>query len=287
VIILERPRAFPRRGSVSAGRGDVRPAGPAGRRLSPSCQDKLRRVATLRTAPRLAVLGQILLVALPPGPWLGLASRLGLGLAGVLPSAVAPVVHVALTGVLALGLVALALAREPDRRGALGLAPSRASAAIGWGLAGVALAYVTEAVAVAAYVVVARVDLTTELAAKARWSAQLSDIPLVWIVPLSIFVGIYEEVVFRGFLLGRLRELVGSRTLAVIVAAVLFAAGHRYQGSLGMVQTFVVGAVLGALTVARGSVWASIVAHVTIDTFGLFALHVLRPALERVLHQTP
>jgi membrane protease YdiL (CAAX protease family) len=45
-----------------------------------------------------------------------------------------------------------------------------------------------------------------------------------------------------------------------------------------------VGIALGALAIARGSIWPCIVAHVSIDTFGLFALHVLRPALDRVLH---
>jgi membrane protease YdiL (CAAX protease family) len=230
---------------------------------------------------------QVLVVAVPLALWLGLASRLGLGRTGVLPPSVEPLVHVAVTGVLALGLVAAALRREPDARGVLGLAPMPVGAAIGWGLAGVVLAYVVDGVGVGLYLALTHADLQAELAAKARWSTQLAAIPLAWVVPLSVFVGVYEEVVFRGFLLGRLRVLSGSRALAVLISAVLFAAGHGYQGTLGLVQTFAVGLVLGALAIARGSIWPTIVAHVSIDTFGLFALHVLRPALDRVAHHPP
>jgi membrane protease YdiL (CAAX protease family) len=78
-----------------------------------------------------------------------------------------------------------------------------------------------------------------------------------------------------------------SPTLAVLVSAILFSAGHAYQGKLGLVQTSVVGVVLGALAVWRGSIWSCIVAHVAIDTFGLFAIRVLGPALERIVHPSP
>lgn len=238
-------------------------------------------------SPRLVALGQILLVVAPFALWLILAQLFGLGVAGVLPPAIGPIVHVALTGLVALGLVAVALRHEADMRRVLGLEPMRVSAAIGWGLAGVVAAYVADSLAVAAYMAIARADLDAELSAKARWTTQLGGIPLAAIVPLSVFVGIYEEIVFRGFLLDRLRLLSGSSTLAVLGSSILFALGHLYQGSLGLVQTGMVGLVLGALAVARGSIWPCIVAHVTIDTFGLFALHVLRPELERMLHHPP
>jgi membrane protease YdiL (CAAX protease family) len=221
------------------------------------------------------------------GLWLALAERYGLGVRGVLPAPVGPLVHVVINGVLAFGLVAVALRREPDKRRALGLEPMRPATAVGLGLAAVAVSYAVQSFAAAIYLMVSRANLDAELASKQRWTAALADIPLALVVPLAVFVGVYEEILFRGFLLGRLRMLFRTPAPAVIVSAFLFAAGHAYQGPLGLVQTSVVGVVLGAFAVARSSIWPCIVAHVTIDTFGLVALRVLRPALERILHAPP
>jgi membrane protease YdiL (CAAX protease family) len=231
-----------------------------------------------------AVVGQILVVAVPMGLWLALAERFGLGIGGVLPAPVGPLVHVVLNGVFSVALILFALRREPNVRGALGLEPMRVGTAIGLGLAAVATAYVVQSFAAGIYLVVSRANLDAELASKQRWTAALADIPLAAVLPLAVFVGVYEEVLFRGFLLGRLRLCFRTPTPPVLISAVLFAAGHAYQGTLGLVQTSVVGVVLGALAVARSSIWPCIVAHVTIDTFGLVALRVLRPALERMLH---
>jgi membrane protease YdiL (CAAX protease family) len=231
-----------------------------------------------------AVVGQILVVAVPMGLWLALAERFGLGIGGVLPAPVGTLVHVVLNGVFSVALIAFALRREPNVRGALGLEPMRVGTAIGLGLAAVATAYVVQSFAAGIYLVVSRANIDAELAQKQRWTSALAGIPLAAVLPLAVFVGVYEEVLFRGFLLGRLRLLFRTPMPAVLISAVLFAAGHAYQGVLGVVQTSVVGLVLGAVAVARGSIWPCIIAHATIDTFGLVALRVLRPALERMLH---
>jgi membrane protease YdiL (CAAX protease family) len=238
-------------------------------------------------SPRRAALAQILVVSVPMAVWLALADNVGLGVRGLLAAPIGPLVHVALNGVFAFALIRFAIRREPDVRRALGLQPMPVGTAISLGLLGVAGAYVVESVASALYFLLSRADLKVELAQKERWTAQLAGIPLAAVLPIAVFVGVYEEVLFRGFLLGRLRVLFKSPLPAVVLSAILFAAGHVYQGALGVVQTSVVGLILGALAVARGSIWPCIVAHITIDTFGLFALHVLRPALERVLHAPP
>jgi len=66
-------------------------------------------------------------------------------------------------------------------------------------------------------------------------------------VPLVVFVGLWEETVFRGFLLGRLRAVFDAPdrpetrlrrdALAVVLSGAVFAAGHVYQGALGVLQT--------------------------------------------------
>jgi membrane protease YdiL (CAAX protease family) len=104
---------------------------------------------------------------------------------------------------------------------------------------------------------------------------------------IALLVLFWEETVFRGFLLGRLRASIpvaGPRgapcrrdALAVVVAALCFGAGHGYQGVLGIVQTTSAGLVLGTLAVWRQSLWPCIGAHLAIDAFGLVALKALRP----------
>jgi len=130
--------------------------------------------------------------------------------------------------------------------------------------------------------------LKEELASKAEWMDKLSTLPVAVILPLAIFVGIWEELAFRGFLLGRVRAALPQRPwrdgAAVAVTAVLFSLGHGYQGPLGLLQTGMVGLVLGALTVWRGSLWPAVIAHAGIDGFGLFAIRVLKPLLQKAAH---
>lgn len=232
-----------------------------------------------------AAVDQILLVVVPFAVWLALSDRLFLG--GIATFAPAPILHVAASAAVAFALIAAALAPEPDRRRALGLGPMRAGAAVGWGLFATAASYTANAVAAALYLTLTGRHAEDELASKAQWTTRLTHIPLGWVVPLAIVVGIYEEVLFRGFLVGRLRVAlrgVGARgeiAIAALVSSALFGAGHAYQGGLGVVQTFTMGVVLALVAVRCGAIWPCIVAHALIDTIGLFVLHGLEPALAR------
>jgi membrane protease YdiL (CAAX protease family) len=181
--------------------------------------------------------------------------------------------------------------------------------AIAWGLIGLVGSYVVATMAVILYFIGATiashaatavafdpppVDMPSgvvgkELANKAEWASELGKIPLALALPIALFAGFYEEVLFRGFVLGRLRIVIGSgvwRTaIAVVLSSALFAAGHGYQGGLGLAQTFAAGVSLATLAAYRKSIWPSIIAHALIDSIGLVALHVLRPLLEQLKHQ--
>ena len=117
--------------------------------------------------------------------------------------------------------------------------------------------------------------------------APLSNVSPWAAVPLAMFVGLYEEVVFRGFLLSRLRTVFTSphwgwwttTGLAVLVSSALFSAGHGYQGPLGLLQTFAIGVVLASVAAWRGSIWPCILAHAGIDSIGLLALPLLKHQL--------
>ncbi len=60
-----------------------------------------------------------------------------------------------------------------------------------------------------------------------------------------------EEVFFRGYVLNRIKDFFeGSKTgtfLALLLSSIIFSFGHLYQGVPGVVTTFLIGMILGAL----------------------------------------
>ncbi len=204
-----------------------------------------------------------------------------------------PVASVFTTGGLMLLVVTLLVWRDVDWRGSLGLQPTPVLPAVIFGGAGVVAAYGANIVFVVGYSLV-RGGMLEQATQKAQWASKLGAMPLYWVLPLSMFVGIWEETVFRGFLLGRLRVAFHAvegnpraklaTAMAVVVSGLLFGAGHGYQGPLGLVQTAAVGIAFGALTVWRKSLWPAVIAHLTMDTVGLVALKFLKPALEELVH---
>ena len=98
------------------------------------------------------------------------------------------------------------------------------------------------------------------------------DVPLAVLVLLLFVIGFYEEVVARGLLLTRARELVGGVWPPALISAVLFALGHFYQGLYGVVQTAVFGLVLAVFTLRWGTLWPAIFAHTGINLMSLLQL---------------
>lgn len=98
---------------------------------------------------------------------------------------------------------------------------------------------------------------------------------MVLAVILVLVVAIAEETVFRGYLLLRLRPLFGS-VLAVLLSSAIFAAGHGYEGSAGLVTVGVMGAVFAIIYLWRGSLVAPIVMHFLQDFLGIVLLPLLR-----------
>ncbi|MCZ6636371.1 MAG: CPBP family intramembrane metalloprotease [bacterium] len=78
--------------------------------------------------------------------------------------------------------------------------------------------------------------------------------------------GFGEELIFRGFLLAGLARCLGmSRAAwvaAVIVSSILFGLIHIRTGIGGVLETGMIGAVLGGLyLLSRRSIWAAYIAH--------------------------
>lgn len=86
-----------------------------------------------------------------------------------------------------------------------------------------------------------------------------------------------EELLFRGFLLGRLRALLGgglgAGVAATLVQALLFGLAHAYQGPTGILVTGLIALVFGLLYLRLRTLWPLVIAHGLIDTVGLLALY--------------
>ena len=81
---------------------------------------------------------------------------------------------------------------------------------------------------------------------------------------LSLTAGFCEELLYRGFLIGYLLTLTGP-VAAVAISAAVFGLAHAYQGGIGIVKTGLVGAVMGIVYVASGSIWPAVLLHAVLD----------------------
>ena len=88
-----------------------------------------------------------------------------------------------------------------------------------------------------------------------------------WFAAVAVSAGVCEEVLYRGFLLHYLTALLPGLggTGAVLVAALVFALAHTYQGALGAVATALMALGLTALFVASHSLWLPITIHALVD----------------------
>jgi membrane protease YdiL (CAAX protease family) len=84
----------------------------------------------------------------------------------------------------------------------------------------------------------------------------------------SLKAAIFEELIFRGYLLGSLLLWV-SPVIAIIVSAVLFFIGHLYQGIFPSFLPFFGGLAFGLVFFLTGSLTVVIIAHFVGDMIGL------------------
>jgi membrane protease YdiL (CAAX protease family) len=103
-------------------------------------------------------------------------------------------------------------------------------------------------------------------------------VALKWLGIVWTWAAFGEEFGYRGYLLARAADLGRGTTAAyvagVVYVALLFGLGHIYKGPTGVVDSAVSGLVLGAAFLVSGrNLWACVLAHGFIDTFGLIALY--------------
>ena len=110
-------------------------------------------------------------------------------------------------------------------------------------------------------------QLANEIAGNLRIA--LLALLIVW-----TFAAFGEEIAYRGYLLTRAADI-GSRSttaywLGIVLVSILFGYGHYYKGSSGIIDSGIAGLILGAAYMIAGrNLWACVLAHGFIDTFGV------------------
>jgi hypothetical protein len=99
-----------------------------------------------------------------------------------------------------------------------------------------------------------------------------------WMLQAWTLAAFAEEMVFRGYLLSRLTDLLGTtrggRVIAIVTGGTAFGIAHAYQGSAGVIATGAIGCFMGALYFrSERNLWSVILCHAFVDTVGLLALY--------------
>jgi uncharacterized protein len=94
-------------------------------------------------------------------------------------------------------------------------------------------------------------------------------------VLLVTVVAVAEETIFRGYLLLRFLPLLRSTPAAVLLSSAIFAVGHGYEGSAGLVTIGLMGVAFALVYLWRRSLIAPILMHFLQDFLSI----VLLPAL--------
>jgi CAAX protease family protein len=99
-------------------------------------------------------------------------------------------------------------------------------------------------------------------------------IALLALVIVWTFAAFAEEIAYRGYLLTRAADIGYRSTTAywigIVFVSTLFGYGHYYKGPSGIIDSGIAGLILGAAYMFAGrNLWASILTHGFIDTFGV------------------
>jgi len=97
---------------------------------------------------------------------------------------------------------------------------------------------------------------------------------------VAFTAGICEELLYRGWLQNLIAYGTGSIWIGLLLAGVIFASGHAYQGSKGIIQTGISGLILGGVFIFTRGLVAGEILHTSLDAVngivGCYALSVLK-----------
>lgn len=113
-----------------------------------------------------------------------------------------------------------------------------------------------------------------------QWHYILAFVTLVVLAPVA------EELLFRGYLYGKLVK-VSPVWVAIVVSSLVFGAAHLWAGGgdlqwAVMIDTFALGIMLALLRVYTGAVWAGILVHALKNGIAFYFLFVNPQAIEQI-----
>jgi uncharacterized protein len=133
-------------------------------------------------------------------------------------------------------------------------------------LGGAVLLIATEAVHLAVIVPLFHLDANTMMEKR----EQLVGLPLWFRIMLVARAAVVEEILYRGFLIEKVRQVTGSTTLAFAVSVVTFTYAHLSGwGWVQLIPVFMAAMILAGLYVWRRDLPANIAAHFITDAVGL------------------
>ncbi len=92
-----------------------------------------------------------------------------------------------------------------------------------------------------------------------------SAVELLPYLALATTAGLCEEFLYRGFAMAALSSAGLGASIVVLVSSLLFGLAHSYQGTGGMLMTFIVGLLLGVSRLAYNSIVPAVFWHAAVD----------------------
>lgn len=91
-------------------------------------------------------------------------------------------------------------------------------------------------------------------------------------VLMCLCAGVFEEIVYRGYLVTYFENLFSAshyqQILAVLVPSLVFAVSHYYHGTKNMIKIFVLSAFLGFIFIQSGSLVVVMILHFVTNVIG-------------------
>lgn len=89
---------------------------------------------------------------------------------------------------------------------------------------------------------------------------------------LAVAAGFCEEVIYRGFMITYLRELLGESPVAIVavltIPAISFGLGHFYQGGKAVLKIILMAVLFGFFYLRTNTLWPLMLLHTAIDIVG-------------------
>ncbi len=189
------------------------------------------------------------------------------------------------TGLFSIAVVALFVRQRRQSFEAVGLQRVPLLRVLGATAIAIPANWIAALTCVLLYMAVAGVGATEMVEERSEFFEVLPALNPALAIFTGLFVGLHEELLFRGFILGRMQSLFRSNVLAIIASALLFGVIHLGQGPIGVVQTTAVGLVLATIVTRTRSLWPAILAHAFVDIVAFVVIPLLKDMIPELLEQ--